>query len=110
MTTDPARRPTNPHRHDRGCLRIVLAAPLTLLTLIAAYFCRLAMTIRPSGSWDDDAYGGIVLSCVVTLAAAGSAVVLWVLPSVRRVMGWGWIAPAVVLGVAAAVRWAVAAG
>ncbi|MFE5684687.1 hypothetical protein [Streptomyces sp. NPDC056512] len=78
-----------------------------MLSVIAAYFCWTAMTIRPSGSWDDDAYGGIVLSCVVTLAAAGSAVALWLLPSVRRVMGWAWIAPVTVLGVAAAVRWGI---
>ncbi|MFC9457991.1 hypothetical protein [Streptomyces sp. NPDC056983] len=100
---DPPARPDD----DRGCLRIVLALPFTVLSVIAAYFCWTAMTIRPSGSWDDDAYGGIVLSCVVTLAAAGSAVALWLLPSVRRVMGWAWIAPVTVLGVAAAVRWGI---
>ncbi|MET7515141.1 hypothetical protein ABZS88_17060 [Streptomyces sp. NPDC005480] len=108
--TDPA-RPAGPAHHDdrddRGCLRLVLAVPLTVLTLIAAYFCWTALTIRPSGSWDDAAYGGIVLSCVVTLAATASAAALWVLPSVRRVMGWGWIVPAVAFGVTASVRWAV---
>lgn len=62
---DPPVRPDD----DRGCLRIVLALPFTLLSVIAAYFCWTAVTIRPSGSWDDDAYGGIVLSCVVTLTA-----------------------------------------
>ncbi|WP_371648556.1 hypothetical protein [Streptomyces mirabilis] len=40
----------------------MLAVPLTLLTLIAAYFCWMALTIGPSGSWDDDAYAGFVLS------------------------------------------------
>jgi hypothetical protein len=49
----------------------VLAVPLVLLTLIAAYFCRMALTISPSGSWDDDAYAGIVLSCVLTIGAMG---------------------------------------
>ncbi|MGW6403491.1 hypothetical protein [Streptomyces sp. NPDC055134] len=47
---------------------------------------------------------GPSVSCVVTIVAAGSAAVLWVLPSVRRLMGWGWIVPALVLGGAAAVR------
>jgi hypothetical protein len=92
---------------DRGCLRVVLALPFGVLTLIAAYFCWTAMSIRPYGSWDDDAYAGIVLSCAVTIAAAASVAVLWLLPSVRRVMGWAWVAPALVLGVAAAVRWGV---
>ena len=90
---------------DRGCLRLVLAVPLILLTLIAAYFCWTALTIRPSGPWDDDAYAGIVLSCVLTIGAAGAAAVLWVLPPVRRVMRWWWVGPALVLGVVAAVRW-----
>ncbi|UXY30936.1 hypothetical protein [Streptomyces sp. HUAS TT20] len=45
---------------------MVLAVPLTLLTLIAAFFCWTALTMRPSGPWDDDAYAAIVLSCVLT--------------------------------------------
>ncbi|MFE2100280.1 MULTISPECIES: hypothetical protein [unclassified Streptomyces] len=97
-------RPAHPD-DDRGCVRPVLAVPLTLLTLIAAYFCWTALTIRPSGSWDNDAYAGIVLSCVLTIGAAGAATGLWLLPSVRRVMGWGWVVPAVALGVVAGVRW-----
>ncbi|MFH9583535.1 hypothetical protein ACH4LS_00090 [Streptomyces luteogriseus] len=35
---------------DRGCLRVVLAVPLTLLILIAAYFCWTALTITSSGT------------------------------------------------------------
>ncbi|MFF7594432.1 hypothetical protein [Streptomyces mirabilis] len=89
----------------RGCLRLVVAVPLTLLTLIAAYFCWMALTISPSGSWDDDAYAGIVLSCVLTIGAAGAATGLWLLAPVRRVMGWGWVLPALSLGAVAAVRW-----
>ncbi|MFJ8943723.1 hypothetical protein ACIRG4_10700 [Streptomyces sp. NPDC102395] len=92
---------------DRGCLRLVLAVPLTLLTLIAAYFCWTALTISPSGSWDDDAYAGIVLSCVLTIASAAAAVALWLVPSVRRVTPWWWILPALLLASVAAVRWAV---
>jgi hypothetical protein len=92
---------------DRGCLRVVLAVPLILLTLIAAYFCWTAVTIRPSGPWDDDAYAGIVLSCVLTIGAAAAAAALWVLPPVRRVMRWWWVGPALLLGVVAGVRWAL---
>lgn len=92
---------------DRGCLRVVLALPFGVLTLVAAYFCWTAISIRPYGSWDDDAYAGIALSCAVTIAAAGSVAALWLLPSVRRVIGWVWVAPALTLGIAAAVRWGI---
>ncbi|MFD7605223.1 hypothetical protein ACFWAN_32930 [Streptomyces mirabilis] len=95
--------------NDRGCLRLVLAVPLILLTLVAAYFCWTALTIRPSGPWDDDAYAGIVLSCVLTIGAAGAVAVLWLLPSVRRIMGWWWVSPAVLLGVIAVIRWVTGA-
>ncbi|MGW2424463.1 hypothetical protein ACWC0C_35375 [Streptomyces sp. NPDC001709] len=91
---------------DRGCLLLVLAVPLALLTLIAAYFCWTALTIRPSGSWDHDAYAGIVLSCVLTIGAAAAAAAMWALPPVRRVMRWWWMGPALLLGGVAAVRWA----
>ncbi|MFJ1608131.1 hypothetical protein ACIOHS_32845 [Streptomyces sp. NPDC088253] len=91
--------------NDRGCLRLVLAVPLILLTLVAAYFCWTALTIRPSGPWDDDAYAGIALSCVLTIGAAGVVAVLWLLPSVRRIMGWWWVGPAALLGVIAVIRW-----
>ncbi|MFH8723907.1 hypothetical protein [Streptomyces termitum] len=94
---------------DRGCLRAVLAVPLVLLTLVAGYFCYLAVTIRPSGSWDDDAYAGISLAGALAVGAAGAVAALWLAPSVRRVMGWGWAAPALVLGVVAAVRWGTGA-
>ncbi|MFI5687257.1 hypothetical protein [Streptomyces sp. NPDC051636] len=95
----------SPVDDDRGCLRLVLAVPLFLLTVIAAYFCWTALTIRPSGPWDDDAYTGIILSCVLTMGAAGAAAVLWVLPPVRRVMRWWCIGPALLLAVVTSVRW-----
>jgi hypothetical protein len=94
---------------DRGCLLLVLAVPLALLTLIAAYFCWTALSIRPSGPWDEDAYAGIVLSCVLTIGAAAAAAAVWALPPVRRVMRWWWVGPALLLGVVAAVRWATGA-
>ncbi|MFH9553605.1 hypothetical protein [Streptomyces sp. NPDC017435] len=97
----------SPVDDDRGCLRLVLAVPLTLLTLIAAYFCWTALTITPSGPWDDDAYAGITLSCVLTIAAAGSAAALWLLPSIRRALPWWWLLPSLLLGTVAGVRWAV---
>jgi ABC-type sulfate transport system permease component len=92
---------------DDGCLRWVLAVPLAILNLIAAWFLSMALTIRPSGSWDDDARAGIVLSCVLTLATSGLALAITVVPAVRRVMGPWWAAPPLVLGAAAAIRWAL---
>ncbi|MER8029463.1 hypothetical protein ABTZ78_10925 [Streptomyces bauhiniae] len=97
----------SPADDDPRPLATVYAVPIVLLTLVSAYFCWTALTIRPSGDWDDDAYAGIVLACVVSVGAAGVAAAVWVLPSVRRVLGWGWVVPAVVLGVVAGVRWAV---
>ena len=89
---------------DRGCLRLVLAVPLTLLTLAAGFFCWAALVTRPSGPWDDDAYAAIALSCVLTLLTAAAALGLRLLG--RRVLGWAWAAPALALAAAAAVRWA----
>ncbi|MET7674634.1 hypothetical protein [Streptomyces seoulensis] len=97
----------SPTADDRHWLATVYAVPVVLLTLISAYFCWTALTIRPSGAWDDDAYAGIVLACVMGVGAAGVAAVVWVLPPVRRVLGWGWVVPALVLGVVAGVRWAL---
>jgi len=96
----------SPVDDDRGCLRLVLAVPLVLLTLTAVLCCWTALTIRPSGPWDDDAYAGIVLSCVLAIGAAGAVVAVCSLPSVRRIMGWWWTGPAVLAGVIAATRWA----
>lgn len=101
----PMPHPAHPD-DDRGCVRLVLAVPLTLLTLTAAFFCRTALTIRPSGPWDDQAYAAIALSCVLTLMTAAAVLLLRLLPSVRRLVGWGWVTPALALGMVAAVRWA----
>ncbi|MEV7199481.1 hypothetical protein [Streptomyces griseoluteus] len=91
---------------DCRLLATVFAVPLILLTLVSAFFCWTALTIRPSGAWDDDAYGGIVLACVMRPRAAAVAAAVWLVPVVRRVLGWGWVVPALVLGVVAGVRWA----
>ncbi|GHF08291.1 hypothetical protein GCM10017776_27170 [Streptomyces griseoluteus] len=56
---------TGPRDDDRW-LATVFAVPLALLTLVSAYFCWTALTVRPSGAWDDDAYAGIVLACVMS--------------------------------------------
>ncbi|WP_030350790.1 hypothetical protein [Streptomyces scopuliridis] len=90
---------------DQGCLRQVLAVPLVILQLLAAWCCYTALTIRPSGPWDDDARAGIALSCALTLATSALALLITVVPSVRRTMGPWWLVPPLVLGVAAAVRW-----
>ncbi|MFD5252484.1 hypothetical protein ACFWM5_06495 [Streptomyces bobili] len=61
---------------DRGWLRLLLAVPVTLFTLI-------------------------------TIGAAGAVVALWSMPSVRQVVRWWWIGPALVMAGAAAVRWSL---
>ncbi|MFI8290534.1 hypothetical protein ACIGBL_15525 [Streptomyces sp. NPDC085614] len=92
---------------DDGCLRWVMAVPLVLLHTIAAWFVYMALTIRPAGSWDDEAQAGIELSCVLAIATSGLALLIALLPSVRRAMGPWWLAPPLMLGAAAATRWAV---
>ncbi|MEV6425554.1 hypothetical protein [Streptomyces sp. NPDC051662] len=92
---------------DQGCPRWVLGVPLVIIHLIAAWFCYIALAIQPSGSWDDDARAGIVLSCVLTIAASALALLITVAPSVRRAMGPWWLAPPLILGVVATVRWAL---
>ncbi|WP_338697310.1 hypothetical protein V2W30_16380 [Streptomyces sp. Q6] len=96
----------DPEIADRGCVRLVLAVPFILLTLVAAFFCWTAVTIVPSGRWDDDAYRGIEVSCFFTVFLAGAVVILWLLPSVRRLMSWPWVVPAAALLAVGAVRWA----
>ncbi|WP_328722547.1 hypothetical protein OHT52_25665 [Streptomyces sp. NBC_00247] len=90
---------------DEGRLRLVMSVPLAILYLIAGFFLYTALSIRPSGGWDDGARAAIALSCVLTLLAGGTAAGLVALPSVRRAMGWWWTAPAPVLGVVAVIRW-----
>ncbi|MFE2844499.1 hypothetical protein ACFXKS_13190 [Streptomyces scopuliridis] len=77
-----------------------------ILHLLAAWCCYTALAIRPSGSWDDDARGGIVLACALTIAVSALALLITVVPSVRRAMGPWWLAPPLTLGAVAAVRWA----
>ncbi|MFJ9682416.1 hypothetical protein ACIRP2_30840 [Streptomyces sp. NPDC101194] len=90
---------------DRGCLRRVMAVPLLILHAIAAGCCYYALTIRPSGIWDKDAYGAIALSCFFTIAVSAVALLITVVPpSVRHAMGRAWLVPPVVLAAAAAVR------
>ncbi|MEV5730322.1 hypothetical protein AB0N50_31710 [Streptomyces pharetrae] len=101
--------PVDDRRHhpdnDRRLLRVILAVPVVLLTLASAFFLWLAIITRPDGDWDQAAYGGIELACGLAVVSAGAVGALWLAPSVRRVMRWPWTVPAVMLGVAAVVRW-----
>ncbi|MGV0095008.1 hypothetical protein [Streptomyces californicus] len=91
---------------DDGCLRRVMAVPLTLLYAAAALCCHAALITRPSGSWDTDAYGAIALMCFLALAACALGLLLTLAPpTVRRAMGRWWLAPPLVLGAIAAAKW-----
>lgn len=93
---------------DQGCLRWVMAVPLVILYAVAAGCCYYALTIRPSGIWDKDAYGAITLSCFFTIAVSAVALLITVVPpSVRHAMGRGWLVPPLVLAAVAAARWAL---
>ncbi|MFF5883301.1 hypothetical protein ACF1DW_18320 [Streptomyces sp. NPDC014603] len=97
-------RPHHPD-DDRRLLRVILAVPVVLLTLVAAFFLWLALNTRPDDAGDEAAYGGIELGSALTVVFAGAVGALWLAPSVRRVMRWPWAAPAVALGAAAVARW-----
>ncbi|MFD4749697.1 hypothetical protein ACFWOS_30065 [Streptomyces rubiginosohelvolus] len=91
---------------DDGCLRRVMAVPLGILYLLAAGLCYSAWTIRPSGTWDEDAYGAITLLCFLAIVVSVIALVITVAPpTVRRAMGPRWLAPPLILGAIAATRW-----
>ncbi|MBJ6642678.1 hypothetical protein [Streptomyces sp. BSE7-9] len=97
-------RPHHPD-DDRCPLRLILAVPVVLLTVVSAFFLWLAINTRPDGDWDQAAYGGIERGSALAVVSAGAVGPLWLVPSVRRVMRWPWAVPAVVLGVAAVARW-----
>ncbi|MFH8473586.1 hypothetical protein [Streptomyces sp. NPDC018000] len=89
-----------------GCLRRVMAVPLTLLYAIAAFCCYTALITRPSGSWDQDAYGAITMMCFLAIVVSGLGLLVTVVPStVRRVMGPWWLAPPLSLSAIAVARW-----
>lgn len=91
---------------DSGCLRRVMAVPLVILYAIAAFCCYTALITRPSGSWDQDAYGAIALMCFLTIAAGALGLLLTLAPpTVRRAMGPWWLAPSLILGAVAATSW-----
>ncbi|MER5894573.1 hypothetical protein [Streptomyces sp. NPDC001876] len=93
---------------DGGCLRWVMAVPLGMLHLLAAGLCYSALTIRPSGVWDKDAYGAITLLCFLTIAVGVIALVITLAPpTVRRAMGPWWLLPPLILSAIAVARWAL---
>lgn len=95
---------------DDGCLRWVMAVPLGILHVLAAGLCYSAWNIHPSGVWDKDAYGAITLLCFLTIAFSLLALVITAAPpTVRRAMGPWWLAPPLLLGLIAAVRWVLGA-
>ncbi|MFF2224018.1 hypothetical protein ACFVV7_11970 [Streptomyces globisporus] len=93
---------------DSGCLRRIMAVPLTILYALAAFCCCTALITRPSGSWDQDAYGAIALMSFLALALSALGLLVTVAsPTVRRAMGPWWLAPPLVISVVAAMRWAL---
>lgn len=93
---------------DSGCLRRVMAVPLTILYAMAAVCCHAALITRPSGSWDQDAYGAIALMSFLALALSAFGLLLTVAPpTVRRAMGPWWLLPPLAISAVAAMRWAL---
>lgn len=85
-----------------------MGVPLTILYVIAAFCCYSALTTRPSGSWDKDAYGAITLLCFLTITVSVIALVITLAPpTVRRAMGPWWLLPPLILSAIAVARWAL---
>ncbi|MGW6582456.1 hypothetical protein ACWF76_24245 [Streptomyces globisporus] len=85
-----------------------MAVPLGILYLLAGGLCYSALTIRPSGTWDEDAYAAITLFCFLAIVVSAIALVITAAPpAVRRAMGPRWLAPPLILVVIAATRWAL---
>jgi hypothetical protein len=100
----PGDRPHHPD-DDRAALRALFGVLVVLLTAVAGIFLWGALMTRPDGPWDEAAYGGIELGCVLAILSAGAVGALWAAPSVRSVMRWPWWMPALSVGLAAVVRW-----
>jgi uncharacterized membrane protein HdeD (DUF308 family) len=91
---------------DSGCLRRVMAVPLTILYAIAAFCCYTALITRPSGSWDQNAYGAITLMCFLAIAVSALGLLVTIVPpTVRRAMGPWWLAPPLILSAISVARW-----
>ncbi|MEU7031708.1 hypothetical protein AB0A60_34050 [Streptomyces sp. NPDC046275] len=87
-----------------------MAVPLGILHVFAAALLVAAFATQPSGPWDHDAYAAIAVLCVLTVLTNGLALAITVLPpTVRRAMGPWWVAPPLVMGMMAIVRWATVA-
>ncbi|MEY9815555.1 hypothetical protein [Streptomyces albogriseolus] len=71
-----SRHPTDDRPHhpddDRRLLRVILAVPVVLLTVVSAFFLWLAINTRPDGDWDQVAYGGIELGSALAVVSAGA--------------------------------------
>ncbi|MEV8415100.1 hypothetical protein AB0P45_15970 [Streptomyces niveus] len=84
-----------------------MAVPLVILYALAVGCCYYALTIRPSGTWDKDAYGAITLSSLFTIALSAVALLITVIPpTVRPAVVRGCLVPPLILAAIAAVRWA----
>ncbi|WP_328927047.1 hypothetical protein OG429_22255 [Streptomyces sp. NBC_00190] len=81
-----------------------IGAPLALVHLLNAVVVYYALAYGPAGAWDDQGYAGTELECLIALFLSAGAIVITLLPPVRRTVGLWWLVPPAVLGVIAWVR------
>lgn len=89
---------------SRRWVRWVLGVPLGILHLLSAGGVYSAVRFGPLNEWDDQGYAGVTAMALFAIIFSVIAILITLIPPVRRTMGSWWLAPPVVLGVIAWVR------
>ncbi|MFD9410830.1 hypothetical protein ACFWBN_27935 [Streptomyces sp. NPDC059989] len=88
----------------RRWVRWVLGVPLGLLHLLSAAAVYSALRYGPLNQWDDQGHAGTTAMALFAIIFSVIAILITLIPPVRRTMGLWWLVPPVVLGVIAWVR------
>ncbi|MEU5808162.1 MULTISPECIES: hypothetical protein [unclassified Streptomyces] len=91
---------------DRGCLQWALGLPLGLVHALDAFLVQAAVRYGPQGVWDDRGYTRISAACFTVVCLSGLALLVTLIPPVRRTLGPWWLAPPALLGAIAWIRMA----
>ncbi|MCX5377786.1 hypothetical protein [Streptomyces sp. NBC_00091] len=85
---------------DRGCLRWVLAVPLALIYLPAAYLCYVSLALRPDSPYDQ-LHDDVRFTADVSVFLCFAGLLLTAVPVFHRNLGrWWYAAPFLLAAVA----------
>ncbi|MFD7627535.1 hypothetical protein ACFV7Q_16100 [Streptomyces sp. NPDC059851] len=93
-------------RGTGGCLRTAAGLPLGLLHALNTLLVYSAVRYGPQGVWDDRGYTRISAVCFAVVCLSVLALLVTLVPPVRRTLGTWWLAPPLVLGAIAWIRMA----